>query len=156
MTKSTYLFVDFTNTSRFSLRTQLQGFVHLAADSSKPLCTQLQSLSPLPKPLTRTYRCLQIVLLKNPLHYRSKIIPKDLPFPHRAALYLYLLMVCRPTYFLLLYIISWADNPLTWAFTFHTSHILEVYNIFILISRLSYPKLLCETFTTKQKLTHER
>jgi len=70
---------------------------------------------------------------------------KELPFPHRAALYLYLPMVHELNYLLLFYIISWANNPLTQPFTFHTLHISEDYNIFILLYRLSDLKLLCGT-----------
>jgi len=87
------LFTSFTNTPRSALRTQLQGSAHTVADSSRPLRTQLQSLYLLPTPSTQTYRRLYIVLLKNPLHYRSKIVQQNLATStHRASLYLYLSM----------------------------------------------------------------
>ena len=72
---------------------------------------------------------------------------KKLPSTHRASLYLYIFMVRGLTYFLLFYIISWVDNPLTQPFTFRTPHISEFYNI---TYRILAPKLLHETSATQQ------
>lgn len=112
--------------------------MHIAAE---PLSTT--------QTLDSDLQTLQTVFLKNPSHIKPKIIQEELPSHHRAVLYLYLPMVCGLTYFLYFYIISWADNPLTWLFTFRVAHISEIYTIFTLTSRLLDPKMLRGTSATQ-------
>ena len=75
-----------------ALDTQLQGSMHTAADSTRPLRTQLQILFPPLQPKTRTYQ-----LRSNSSSKRTCYFSKTkTDFTLRASLYLYNPMVCRP------------------------------------------------------------
>lgn len=66
-----------------TLCTQLQGFVHIATDSTRPPCTQLQCLYILLQPKTRTYRLRSNTAFRHPCYFAHH---KNLPSTLRAWL----------------------------------------------------------------------
>ena len=125
------LFPLILNTSKSSLRTQLQGSVHTDADFLG-LCTHSCRASIYyPNPLLRLTDALKLSSSKT--HYNSD--PKKLATStHRASLYLYLSMDHDPwagrlTYISLHYF--WAEYPLTQIITTYALRIpRSLYPIF--------------------------
>ena len=77
-----------------TLRMQLQGSAHTTADSTRPLCTQLQSLYLPTNTLDSDLQTQREYCLHKPITF--KIFSKKLPSNHRSFLYLYISMVRTP------------------------------------------------------------
>jgi len=111
----TLIFIDLLfSTTRFALRTQLQGSTHTVTNSTRPLCTQLQSLYLSTNTLDSDLQTLQYFFLYKPITVQIKIASsKKLTSNHRTVLYLYVSMVYGLWAGRLILHYFWVENPLT-------------------------------------------